>query len=88
VFEGAFNLKLLNISPARAGTIYEDICFTPVGLPNAKVPDEIEKFVKQYIDTDEIFESLLLNKLKELYKDLKWEFPPLNANVTKFFSFG
>jgi len=59
-----------------------------IGLPNAKVPDEIEKFVKMYIDIDEIFESLLLNKLKELYSDLKWEFPPLNANVTKFFSFG
>ena len=59
-----------------------------IGLPNAKVPDEIEKFVKTYIDIDEIFESLLLNKLKELYIDLKWEFPPLNANVTKFFSFG
>ena len=58
-----------------------------VGLPNAKVPDEIEKFVKTYIDIDEIFESLLLNKLKELYKDLKWEFPPLNANVNKFFAF-
>jgi hypothetical protein len=58
-----------------------------IGLPNAKVPDEIEKFVKTYIDVDEIFESLLLNKLKELYKDLKWEFPPLNANVTKFFAF-
>jgi len=58
-----------------------------VGLPNAKVPDEIEKFVKDYIDIDEIFESLLLNKLKELYSDLKWEFPPLNANVTKFFAF-
>jgi hypothetical protein len=58
-----------------------------IGLPNAKVPEDIEKFVKQYIDVDEIFESLLLNKLKELYKDLKWEFPPLNANVTKFFAF-
>ncbi len=58
-----------------------------VGLPNAKVPDEIEKFVKTYIDIDEIFESLLLNKLKELYKDLKWDFPPLNPNVTKFFAF-
>jgi len=58
-----------------------------VGLPNAKVPDEIEKFVKTYIDIDEIFESLLLNKLKELYKDLKWDFPPLNSNVTKFFAF-
>ena len=58
-----------------------------IGLPNAKVPEDIEKFVKQYIDVDEIFESLLLNKLKELYKDLKWEFPPLNANVNKFFAF-
>ncbi len=58
-----------------------------VGLPNAKVPDEIEKFVKTYIDVDEIFESLLLNKLKELYKDLNWSFPSLNANVDKFFSF-
>jgi len=58
-----------------------------IGLPNAKVPDEIEKFVKTYIDVDEIFESLLLNKLKELYKDLNWSFPSLNANVDKFFSF-
>ena len=31
--------------------------------------------------------TLLLNKLKELYKDLKWDFPPLNSNVTKFFAF-
>ena len=58
-----------------------------IGLPNAKVPEDIEKFVKTYIDIDEIFESLLLNKLKELYKDLKWDFPSLNANVTKFFAF-
>ena len=58
-----------------------------IGLPNAKVPEDIEKFVKQYIDVDEIFESLLLNKLKELYKDLKWDFPSLNTNVAKFFAF-
>jgi hypothetical protein len=51
------------------------------------VPEDIEKFVKQYIDVDEIFESLLLNKLKELYKDLKWDFPSLNTNVAKFFAF-
>jgi hypothetical protein len=59
-----------------------------VGLPNAKVPEDIEKFVKTYIDVDEIFESMILNKLKELYKDLSWDFPPLNENVNKFFSFG
>ena len=59
-----------------------------IGLPNAKVPEDIEKFVKTYIDIDEIFESMILNKLKELYSDLKWDFPPLNENVNKFFSFG
>jgi hypothetical protein len=58
-----------------------------IGLPNAKIPEEIEKFVKDYIDIDEIFETLLLNKLKELYKDLKWSFPSLNENIGKFFKF-
>ena len=58
-----------------------------IGLPNAKVPDEIEKFVKEFIDIDEIFESLLLNKLKELYKDLSWQFPALNENIGRFFKF-
>jgi hypothetical protein len=29
----------------------------------------------------------LANKLKSLYEDLKWEFPTLNSNVKKFFSF-
>jgi hypothetical protein len=58
-----------------------------IGLPNSKVPDEIDKFVKEYIDVDKIFESMLLNKLKELYLDLKWDFPSLNPNIGKFFSF-
>ena len=58
-----------------------------VGLPNAKTPPEIEEFVKTYIDVEEIFESLLGNKLKNLYGDLKWDFPPLNTNVGKFFAF-
>ena len=58
-----------------------------IGLPNAKVPEVIEKFVRDFINIEEIFESLLLNKLKELYKDLKWDFPALNENVTKFFKF-
>ena len=51
------------------------------------MPEDIEKFVKTYIDVDEIFESMILNKLKELYKDLSWDFPPLNENVNRFFSF-
>ena len=58
-----------------------------IGLPNAQVPLEIEEFVKTFIDVDEIFESLLANKLRNLYEDLKWEFPSLNPNIKKFFSF-
>ena len=58
-----------------------------IGIPNAKTPPEIDEFVKTYIDIEEIFESLLANKLKNLYLDLKWEFPPLNSNVKKFFAF-
>lgn len=58
-----------------------------IGIPNASVPPEIEEFVKTYIDVEEIFESLLGNKLKNLYLDLKWEFPSLNPNIKKFFAF-
>jgi DNA polymerase elongation subunit (family B) len=58
-----------------------------IGLPNAQVPPEIEEFVKTYIDVEEIFDSLLANKLKSLYVDLSWDFPPLNPNVNKFFAF-
>jgi DNA polymerase elongation subunit (family B) len=58
-----------------------------IGIPNASVPPEIEEFVKAYIDVEEIFESLLGNKLKNLYIDLNWEFPSLNPNIKKFFAF-
>ena len=58
-----------------------------IGLPNAQVPPEIEEFIKTYIDVEEIFQSLLGNKLKNLYLDLSWDFPPLNPNVKKFFAF-
>ena len=58
-----------------------------IGIPNASVPPEIEEFVKTYIDVEEIFDSLLGNKLKSLYLDLSWDFPPLNPNIKKFFSF-
>ena len=58
-----------------------------IGLPNAQVPPAIEEFVKTYIDVEEIFDSLLANKLKSLYLDLSWDFPALNKNVGKFFAF-
>jgi len=58
-----------------------------IGFPNAKIPDEIMDFIITYIDRNEIFESMILKKLKELYSDLNWNFPSLNENVGKFFKF-
>jgi hypothetical protein len=58
-----------------------------IAVPNAQVPKEIEEFVKTYIDVEEIFDSLLANKLKSLYLDLSWDFPALNKNVGRFFNF-
>jgi len=58
-----------------------------IGLPNAKIPEEIKGFVDEYVDRDAIFESMICKKLRELYSDLKWDFPSLNENVGKFFKF-
>jgi len=59
-----------------------------IGLPHgSKIPPDIEKFVNDYIDVESIFESSILGKLKELYKDLGWEFVCLNEKISKYFLF-
>jgi len=59
-----------------------------IAIPsNEKIPDFMEEFIKKYADIDQIFESSILNKLKELYKDLKMEFPLLNDKIGVFFDF-
>lgn len=59
-----------------------------IGIPGYGLPEGIEKFVKDFADIDAIFESMLLNKLKEFYKDLNWDpFPNLNARINRFLRF-
>jgi len=58
-----------------------------IAIPSGNIPPEIEEFIKAYIDIEGIFESILLNKLKNLYLDVNWKFPILNENVSKFFKF-
>ena len=41
--------------------------------------------INEYIDIEQIFESSILEKLKELYSDLKWDFPCLNEKISKYF---
>lgn len=50
-------------------------------------PEFITKLIEEYVDKEEVFNSVLLNKLQNIYTDLKWDFPSLNMNVTKFFTF-
>lgn len=50
-------------------------------------PQFIYDFLEKFADTDSGFNNVLLNKLEGIYEDLKWSFPSLNENVSKFFSF-
>jgi DNA polymerase elongation subunit (family B) len=59
-----------------------------LGLNGYNDPPEILEFVEKYIDKNQMFESVIKNKLENLYLDLKWGMPIFNSNVNKFFSFG
>ena len=50
-------------------------------------PEEIRKFVEQYIDRAKAFDSILKNKLESFYQDLDWGNLTLNTHVNTFFSF-
>jgi hypothetical protein len=58
-----------------------------IAMPNNKIPPQLEDFIKTYMNVEEIFESILLGKLKELYSDIKWKFPELNPYVSSFFEY-
>jgi DNA polymerase elongation subunit (family B) len=54
---------------------------------NGEDPPFITSLIEEFVDKDEIFNSVLLNKLQTIYEDLGWEFISLNENVIKFFKF-
>jgi DNA polymerase elongation subunit (family B) len=54
---------------------------------NDEDPPFITSLIEEFVDKDEIFNSVLLNKLQTIYEDLGWEFISLNENVIKFFKF-
>ena len=58
-----------------------------IGFNGYNDPPEIKDLVEEFIDKELLFDSVLKNKLENLYKDLKWSFPSLNPNVEKFFTF-
>lgn len=58
-----------------------------IGIPNNKIPNEITKLINEHIDVDLIFDSMIGDKLKELYKDLNYDYPNLNPKIGRFFKF-
>ena len=64
----------------------------PLGLDTLAVkgfedPEEIIKFITQYIDYERIFIASLENKLGDFYQALNWGGIPKNDNMADFFSF-
>jgi DNA polymerase elongation subunit (family B) len=64
----------------------------PLGLDTVAAkgfedPEEIIKFINQYIDYEKIFTASLENKLGDFYSALNWGNIPKNDNMADFFSF-
>jgi hypothetical protein len=59
---------------------------TVIGLNGYNDAPEIIEIVDKYIDREGLFDSIIKNKLENLYSDLKWNLQ-LNEHVVKFFNF-
>ena len=58
-----------------------------IGFNGYNDPPEILKFIETYIDRDGLFESVIKNKLENVYQDIGWGMPIFNRKVNKFFKF-
>ena len=58
-----------------------------IGFTGYDDPEFITEFIDKYVDREDAFNSVLLNKLTGVYEDLGWDFPVLNAKINKFFKF-
>jgi DNA polymerase elongation subunit (family B) len=58
-----------------------------VGFNGYNDPPEIMEFIQKYIDRDGLFDSVIKNKLENVYLDIGWGMPVFNAKVNKFFQF-
>ena len=58
-----------------------------IGFNGYNDPPEILEFIEKYIDRDGLFDSVIKNKLENVYLDIGWGMPIFNAKVNKFFQF-
>lgn len=58
-----------------------------IGFNGSNDPEFIIDFIDKYVDREEAFNSILLNKLTGIYKDINWDFPVLDQKIARFFKF-
>lgn len=58
-----------------------------IGFNGYNDPPEILELINNFIDKDQLFDSVLKNKIEGLYRDLSWGGVVFNTNVAKFFKF-
>jgi hypothetical protein len=58
-----------------------------IGYNGYSDPQEITELIETYIDREGLFDSILKNKLENLYNDLGWGAPVFNPKVFQFFKF-
>jgi hypothetical protein len=58
-----------------------------IGFNGYNDPPEILEFIEKYIDRDGLFESVIKNKLENVYKDIGWGMPVFNRKINNIFTF-
>jgi hypothetical protein len=58
-----------------------------IGFNGYNDPPEIMDFIEKYIDRDGIFDSVIKNKLENVYHDINWGMPVFNRKINNIFKF-
>ena len=58
-----------------------------IGFTGYNDPEFIIDFINKYVDREDAFNSVLLNKLTGMFDDLGWDFPVLNPKINRFYKF-
>jgi DNA polymerase elongation subunit (family B) len=58
-----------------------------IGFNGYNDPPEIMEFIEKYIDRDGLFDSVIKNKLENVYQDINWGMPIFNRKINNIFKF-
>ena len=58
-----------------------------IGFNGYNDPPEIMEFIQKYIDRDGLFDSVIKNKLENVYQDINWGMPVFSRKINNIFKF-